>query len=90
MENSRTVMKSDDSSTRLGVERALTQVPCRGKIPVNTFPSFGNGVIGRDNVSKSPDREEPVRLRRYTVGFRSRVEIEIAAETVKYSARNPT
>ena len=55
----------------------LTKVPCWGKISVNTFPNFGDGVIGRDDVSESPDREESVCLRSYSVRGRSSVEIEI-------------
>lgn len=65
---------------RKDAERALTDVSCRGKVSVNTFPNFSNGVVGCDNVSKSPDREEPVCLRRYPVDVRSRVEIEITPE----------
>ena len=65
-----------------GPGRALTKVPCRGKVSVNTFPNFGDGVIGRDNVSESPDREEPVRLRRHSVRDRSRMEIEITTNTL--------
>lgn len=57
--------------------RALTKVPRRSKVSVNTFPRFGDGVIGRDNVSESPDGEERVCVRGYSVRDRSSVEIEI-------------
>jgi len=60
-----------------GALRALTKVSCRGEVSVNTFPDFGDGVIGRNNVSKPPDGEEPVRFRRYPAHVRSRVKIEI-------------
>jgi hypothetical protein len=72
-----------------GVGRALTDVPCRGKVSVDTFPNFGDGVIGRDNVPKSPDREESVCVRRYPVGVRNRVEIEITAETLSPPGKEP-
>ena len=75
----------------LNVERTLTDVPCRGKVSINTFPNFGGGVIGHDNVTKPPDREEPVCVRRYPVVVRNRVEIEITPETsVRPSAQNRT
>jgi len=62
--------------------RALTKVPCRSKVSVNTFPRFGDGVIGCDNVSESPDREERVCVRRHSVRDRSSVEIEITTGTL--------
>jgi len=62
--------------------RALTEVPCRGEVSVNAFPNLGDGVIGRDDVSESPDREERVCLRRYSVRDRSSMEIEITTITL--------
>ena len=43
---------------------------------------FGDGMIGFDDVSESPDREEPVCLRRYSIRKRSWVEIEVATGTL--------
>ena len=74
----------------LSVERALTDVPRGNKISVNTFPNFGDGMIGRDNVSEPPDGEESVCLRRHPVGDGNKVEIEITRETVSPSVRNRT
>jgi hypothetical protein len=65
----------------------LTDIPCRGKISVNTFPNFGNGMIGSHNVSETPDREESVCLRRYPRSFRDSVEIEITTETLRHFHR---
>ena len=59
------------------VGQVLTKVPCRGKVSIDTFPDFGRGVVGRDNVPESPDREQSVCPRGYLASVGGCVEIEV-------------
>lgn len=70
--------------------QALTKIPCRGKVSVDTFPNFCDWVVGRDNIPESPDGEKPVCLRGYSVDVGSSVKIEVTTGMlIKPSTRNP-